>query len=172
MSSNPTSAAKCLQTGLISAGRWDRRRGFREEVSPACCRYRVSARAFPGLHQQADIKRRPTSPVLAERFGPLSGGSAFWRNGAPWRHRLHGYAVIRARGRRRLSRWRGGRRRGLCVRHPRYRTNKPERMSECFICMQENGRHARRFRTESGDLRICDSGSARNAPSAASGGVR
>src|SRR5258708_33468005 len=64
----------CLQSVLISAAPWDRRRGCRGAGSPACCRHRVSARGSPDQRPAADTTRRRISPVCrraARRAGRL-----------------------------------------------------------------------------------------------------
>ena len=152
MSSKPRYSAKCLQTATISAGRWDRRRGCRAAVSPACCRYRVSVREFPGQRRMAGTTRHRISPVCRRAALPVG----------PWscrqaRRCLAAVPVASARSRLRarapavpfgpvaspaqagLVRSPSRTRPSACMR---------ERASVSLSC-SENGSHARRFRIKS-----------------------
>jgi len=70
----------------ISAGVWDRRRGCRAAESPACCRYRASARAFPDRPLQAGTARHRIWPVCRQAARPAG------RSWCPPAPRCHGAA--------------------------------------------------------------------------------
>ena len=122
-----------------------------------------------------------TGQFFAERFGPLAGGGALRCGRAGMRRWLHRRAIGGARGRWRRGRRRGCRRRSAGPAHPPRRrppsAHRTERASILLPC-RENGPRARRFPAErlaivrTCNFRTCGSGSAKNAPSAASAAVR
>ena len=183
MSSKPGSGlraklpgAKSLQNAVISAVRWGRRRGCRAAGSPACCRHRASARAFAGStpagghNTPSDLRQ-----FVAERLVALPGGRALparWCPAAPAASARNRSVRAGAGG----AVWAGGVAGvggacALAAPDAAIRTQaEKERVFDPHA--RENGLPARRFRSGTADFRICGSGSAKNAPSAASGGAR
>ena len=183
MSSKPGRSAKALsnlgKSAAISAARWGRRRGCRAAESPACCRFPASARAFPGstpggghntpsdLRQFVAQAARALWPVVVS-FGamvPCGGtGCVGAQPAGAFRRRRRRSAPAASTAPAAPAR----------AAAPRCRDQHAvESESECFIRMQRQ-RPARCGCSagNSGYLRICDSGSAKNAPSAASAGAR
>jgi hypothetical protein len=186
MSSNPAFSIKRLQSALISAGQWDRRRGCRAAESRVCCRRQASVRGCPDQCPGADTTRRRISPVCrraarpagrlwclqAQRClaaAPVASARSHWH--ARPQVAPSGPAASPARA--------GLARSPLPPPSARMR----ERSEVSFSCL-ENGRRARRFPERPHLLplaacgqreiafRICGNGSGRNGPSAASGGAR
>ncbi len=160
---------------VISAGRWDRRRGCRAAGSPACCRYRASARAFADRRPRAGTTRRRISPVCRRAARWLCPVVVPCGADASLRRRL---ASARNRWRARAPAARFGPAASPATAAPGRRPRRmppisthDEKERAFRSACRENGQPARMFRGNS-DFRICGSGSAKNAPSAASGGAR
>ena len=177
----------CLQSVLISAAPWERRRGCRGAGSPACCRHRVSARGSPDQRPAADTTRRRISPVCrraartagrlwclqAQRClaaAPVASARSHW----------HARPQVAPSGAE-ASPARAGLARPPRLTPPSARMR--ERTEVSFSC-GENGRRTRRFPTRPifnlfadagrrrSRLRICGNESARNVPLGASGDAR
>ena len=174
------------ENAAISAGSSGRRRDCRAAGSPACCRHRVSARGFPDQRRLADTTPRRISPVCRRADRPAGRLCLLAQRclaAAP-------VALVSNRLRARAQAGPSGPvaspARAELARSPRL-TQPSARMrerSEVSFSCGENGRRARRFPTKPifnpfadagrgrSRLRICGNGSARNAPSGASGGAR
>ena len=187
LSSKPARSIKRPQTALISAARFDRRRGCRAAVSPACCRRPVSVRGSPDQRPGADIARRRTAPACrraartADRSWCLQAQRCLAAAPvASARSRWRARPQVAPSGAEASPAWAG-------LAHSPRLTPPSARMRErtevSFSC-GENGRSARRFPIRPifnlfahagrgrSRLRICGNESARNAPSGASGGAR
>jgi hypothetical protein len=168
-------AEKSRQNSVISAECWDRRRGCRAAGSPACFPHRASARAFAGRRPRADTIRRRSAPVCH----PAARGLP--RSSCPVALRCPVGSLTASAN----IRWRAPAPAGRFARAASQVTaapGHPPRQTLPSACSQrragfssswrENGEPAQMFRREQPAFKICESGSARNAPSAASGAVR
>ena len=176
LSSKPDRSAKLLQKGVISDALRDRRRGCRAAESPGCCPLPGSARAFPGRRPRAGIARRRSAPAcrrearapdrwsfpparhwlgscgcgIGEQLATRAGcGGAVWAGG-----------VVGAGG-------------ACALAIPGTTISRHERKSDWFIRMgRKRPARAGVPRKSTARFTICENGSAKNAPSAASGGAR
>ena len=176
LSSKPDRSAKLLQKGVISAALRDRRRGCRAAGSPACCRLPGSAREFPGRRPRADIARRRISPACrraARARWPVvvpSGAARLGSCGCGIGEQLATRAGCGG------AVWAGGvvGAGGACaLAIPGTAISRHERKSDWFIRMgRKRPARAGVPLKSAARFTICGNGSAKNAPSAASGGAR
>jgi len=165
-----------LRNSTISAGLSGRRRGCRVAESRASCWCPAQARAFRDRRQAAGTARHPTGPVYrqaarpADRWWPHPEpplrNSALAALGHSWSRGQAMVAPSEAAGSSRPA--------GL-VRPPCSRSLPTSMRSKARVSLPfgGNGPRAQMFRYPIvARLTICETGSAKNAPSAASAAVR